>query len=107
MNNKQKILIVDDSEMNRSILADILEDKYDIIETEDGVEGVAAIQKYGTEISVPYFWIAATPSTPSSVSIISYLSSSMSARIERFISESSTIRIFCLLFMATTLPLPH
>ena len=33
MNNKQKILIVDDSEMNRSILADILEDKYDIIET--------------------------------------------------------------------------
>ena len=52
MNNKQKILIVDDSEMNRSILADILEDKYDIIETEDGVEGVAAIQKYGTEISV-------------------------------------------------------
>ncbi len=52
MNNKQKILIADDSEMNRSILADILEDKYDIIETEDGVEGVAAIQKYGTEISV-------------------------------------------------------
>ena len=52
MNNKQKILIVDDSEMNRSILADILEDKYDIIETEDGVEGVAAIQKYGTAISV-------------------------------------------------------
>ena len=49
MNNKQKILIVDDSEMNRSILADILEDKYDIIETEDGVEGVAAIQKYGTK----------------------------------------------------------
>ncbi len=52
MNNKQKILIVDDSEMNRSILADILEDKYDIIETEDGVECVAAIKKYGTEISV-------------------------------------------------------
>ena len=32
------------------------------------------------------------------------LAPSISARMERFISESSTIRIFCLLFMATTLP---
>ena len=31
---KQKILIVDDSEMNREILTDILEDQYDIIEAE-------------------------------------------------------------------------
>lgn len=28
----QKILVVDDSEMNRSILADMLEDEYEIIE---------------------------------------------------------------------------
>lgn len=33
---KQKILIVDDSEMNREILTDILEDQYDIIEAENG-----------------------------------------------------------------------
>jgi len=52
MSNKQKILIVDDSEMNRSILADILGDKYEIIEAENGVQAVATIQKYGTEISV-------------------------------------------------------
>lgn len=35
MQNKRerdKILIVDDSEMNRGILADILEDKYEILE---------------------------------------------------------------------------
>ena len=28
--DKQKILIVDDSEMNRTLLADILEDQYEI-----------------------------------------------------------------------------
>mgnify|MGYP000608333190 CR=1 FL=1 len=29
---KQKILIADDSEMNRALLVDILEDQYDIVE---------------------------------------------------------------------------
>lgn len=37
---KQKILIVDDSEMNRDLLADILEDQYDIIEAENGVKAI-------------------------------------------------------------------
>lgn len=49
---KQKILIADDSEMNRSILTDMLESEYDIIEAENGVEAVAAIQKYGVELSL-------------------------------------------------------
>ena len=35
---KQKILIADDSEMNRLILTDMLEDEYEIIEAENGVE---------------------------------------------------------------------
>ena len=43
---KQKILIVDDSEMNRSILADMLGEEYEILEAEDGVQAVAALQKY-------------------------------------------------------------
>ena len=43
---------MDDSEMNRSILADILGDKYEIIEAENGVQAVATIQKYGAELSV-------------------------------------------------------
>ena len=38
---KQKILIVDDSEMNRSLLADILEEQYDVVEAENGVEAVS------------------------------------------------------------------
>ena len=49
---KQKILIADDSEMNRSILTDMLESEYDIIEAENGVEAIAAIQKYGVELSL-------------------------------------------------------
>lgn len=50
--NKQKILIVDDSEMNRSILIDILEEKFEIIEAVDGVQAVMMLQKLGTEVSL-------------------------------------------------------
>lgn len=34
--DRQKILIVDDSEMNRAILADMLDGEFDIIEAENG-----------------------------------------------------------------------
>lgn len=37
---KQKILIVDDSEMNRLLLTDILEGQYDVVEAENGAEAV-------------------------------------------------------------------
>ncbi len=50
--NKPTILIADDSEMNRSILADMLEDEYEIMEAEDGVQAIAAIQKYSSSISL-------------------------------------------------------
>ena len=50
--DKQKILIVDDSEMNRSILADMLGDEYEILEAENGNEGVAMLQKHSGEISL-------------------------------------------------------
>ncbi len=49
---KPKILIVDDSEMNRSILADMLEDEYEILEAEDGAAAIAMLQKYMTDISL-------------------------------------------------------
>ena len=52
MADKQKILIVDDSEMNRSILADMLGEEYEILEAENGSEGVAMLNKYNTEISL-------------------------------------------------------
>ncbi|MCI8836721.1 MAG: diguanylate cyclase [Hungatella sp.] len=49
---KQKILIVDDSEMNRAILTDMLESEYEIIEAENGREAISLIEKHGTELSV-------------------------------------------------------
>lgn len=49
---KQKILIVDDSEMNRAILADMLESEYEIIEAENGVEAVEVIENRKTELSL-------------------------------------------------------
>ena len=52
LKDKQKILIVDDSEMNRSILADMLGDEYDILEAENGRQGVACLQRRGGEISL-------------------------------------------------------
>jgi len=52
MASKQKILIADDSEMNRAILAEMLQEEYEILEVEDGSEAVAALQKYGSEISL-------------------------------------------------------
>lgn len=46
---KQKILIVDDSEMNRAILADMLEE-YEIIEAENGEEAVALLREQVNDI---------------------------------------------------------
>ena len=50
MMKMQKILVVDDSEMNRSILADMLEDEYEIIEARNGIEAITAIKKQEDEI---------------------------------------------------------
>lgn len=41
--SRESILIVDDSEINRAILANIFSAEYDIIEAEDGQEGLAII----------------------------------------------------------------
>ena len=49
---KQKILIVDDSEINRSILADILAEDFETIEACDGVEAVNYMRSYGVELSL-------------------------------------------------------
>lgn len=48
---EKKLLIADDSEMNRAILANILDQDYEIIEAADGREAIAALQVYHGEIS--------------------------------------------------------
>lgn len=50
--DKQKILIADDSEMNRMLLAEMLNDEFEIIEAENGEACLKKLQKYGKEISV-------------------------------------------------------
>ena len=49
---KQKILIVDDSEMNRSLLADILEEQYDVVEAENGVEAITLLSRQRADFSL-------------------------------------------------------
>ncbi len=49
---KEKILIVDDSEMNRCMLEDILENEFEIIQAENGVEAVAALKRDNADISL-------------------------------------------------------
>lgn len=44
-NEKPRILIADDSEMNRSILLDILGDEYEIVEAENGAEAVVMLRQ--------------------------------------------------------------
>ena len=52
MMEKQKILIVDDSEMNRELLIDILEDQYDILQAENGVKAIEILAEQREAISL-------------------------------------------------------
>ena len=49
---KQQILIVDDSEMNREILTEMLQDDFRILEAENGEEALKMLKQYGMGISL-------------------------------------------------------
>lgn len=49
---KQKILIIDDSEMNRVLLIDILKSQYDVEEAESGVKAIDILSQRRTEFSL-------------------------------------------------------
>lgn len=49
---KYRILVVDDSEMNREILSEILNEEYDIIEADSGDTCIDMLRKYETGISL-------------------------------------------------------
>lgn len=49
---RQQILIVDDSQINREILAEILKDEYRILEAANGEECIDLLKQYGTGISL-------------------------------------------------------
>ena len=46
------ILIVDDVAMNRALLSDVLSDKYNIIEAENGNEALLILREKTSEISL-------------------------------------------------------
>ena len=50
--NQRKILIADDSELDRALLVDMLEHDFSILEVSDGKEAVAALQAHRGEIEV-------------------------------------------------------
>ena len=49
---KKKILIADDSEMNRAILIDMLGDEYDVLEAPDGEDAVRQLAQQGVDIDL-------------------------------------------------------
>ena len=51
-NIRKKILIVDDSEINRSLLSDMLSDEYEILEAEHGMEAAAILHDQEQEIAL-------------------------------------------------------
>ncbi len=50
--HQKKILIADDSELNRALLVDMLDRDYGVIEVADGQEAIAALQAHQGEIEV-------------------------------------------------------
>lgn len=49
--SKPKVLIVDDSAINREVLAEILQNEYNIVQADGGATGMEIIKEYGTELS--------------------------------------------------------
>ncbi len=49
--SKKKLLIVDDEELIRELLSDILADEYDLILCKDGAEGIENFDRYAAQLS--------------------------------------------------------
>ena len=49
---KQKILIIDDSEINRALLIDILGEQYDVVEAENGAEAISILSEQRSDFSL-------------------------------------------------------
>lgn len=49
---KPQVLIIDDSELNRELLKEMLRDRYEILEAADGEKGLALLYELGTKISL-------------------------------------------------------
>ena len=52
MDDQKKILIVDDSELNRELLASMLEDEYEIYQVENGKKAIDILEKSREEFKL-------------------------------------------------------
>ena len=52
LRSHERVLVVDDSDINREILTTILKNEYEVEEAASGSECIAAIKRYGADISV-------------------------------------------------------
>ena len=52
IHTRKQILIVDDIEMNREIMGDLLEDEYDILYASDGIEALDVLRSHKEEIDL-------------------------------------------------------
>lgn len=52
MGEQRKILIVEDSQINRMILREILSEEYEVLEAENGEEALEVLKEYGQSISL-------------------------------------------------------
>lgn len=49
---KKQILIVEDNELNRAMLCEILSDEYQVLEAENGQEALDVLQRYADSIAL-------------------------------------------------------
>lgn len=49
---KKRVLVIEDNEINRELLVSILEDSYETLEASNGQDGLQYVKQYGTRISV-------------------------------------------------------
>ena len=49
---KKRILVVDDTEINRSLLSDILSGEFDIVEASNGIEALDVLNREGDNIAL-------------------------------------------------------
>ncbi|WP_425595515.1 response regulator, partial [Neglectibacter timonensis] len=49
---KRKILVVEDNDLNRSLLCEILKPEYDVVEAENGREALERLRQYAGDFSL-------------------------------------------------------
>ena len=58
---QRKVLIVDDMEINREILTEILQDEYSIITAENGRQALDVLSEFREEIKIVLLYTSSKP----------------------------------------------